>query len=453
MSNFTKLIAISALISSCSYGKQEFEPIIIDENWEFSNEANLTNSTSNEELNDWWKKLGDDNLNRLVELAISDNPDLNIALARIKEARGIRRTSRSFLFPQIGASAAKSRQDVGLSGQPEYYGDASFDASYEIDIWGKNSKNLESADLTLKSLSENYNNAALSLIAEISKTYTEYRNFERQANIAKRNLKLQESTLELIKKRYDSGESPRLDVERSENLVNTTRASIPEFERLKNNKKLELTVLTGNLPKAISIILEDRNEIPRFESLPILLSPANVIANRPDVKAASLNLAANTKMAESITATLFPDLRLSGFFGYSDGGFISSETVWNVALGTAVNLIDFGRIEGRIDASRARESQAFEQYRKAILIAITDVESAINDHTKIKERQISLQNAFNNALKAHEISNKLFKEGEISFIDVLDSERTLNQSDSDLASANTEHTKSVIRLYKVLGVY
>ncbi len=210
--------------------------------------------------------------------------------------------------------------------------------------------------------------------------------------------------------------------------------------------------MTGVIPSAISLVLNDRNNVPEFSSEPILLSPANVIANRPDVKFASLNLASKTKIAQSVTATLFPSLTLSGFYGIADNAFATSDTIWNMAIGTAVNLIDFERIEGRIDSARASEVKAFEEYRKAILSAVTDVEMALNDYSKINERQISLNKAYKNALSAYETSNRLYKEGEISFIDVLDSERTLNAADSALIEAQSAKTKSIIRLYKALGV-
>ena len=455
MKNIKTLIWISLLLSSCSLGKQEFKPIVLYSAWKHHDNARLYEASEVEKLKQWWYNIEDETLNSLINLTLADSPDRNIAKARIDEARGIRKTNKSTLLPQIGASVSGGRQDTGTNfgSQPDYFSDARFDASYEIDLWGKNYNNLQSSDLALKSLQQNYDAISLSLISEVLRTYTEYREFEKQENIAKRNLKIQKKTLNLVKIRYDIGESSKLDVDRSSNLVNTTKASIPEFERLKNNKKLELTVLTGVMPTSIDSIIENSSKIPEFTSTPILLSPASVIASRPDVKAASFNLSSKTKLAESVTATLFPSLNISGFYGLADSSIISSENIWNIAIGTAVNLIDFGRIEGRVDASRAREYKAFEEYRKVILVAVTDVEMALNDYTKIEEKKTSLQKAYFNALSAYETSNRLYKEGEISFIDVLDSERILNSSNSSYVTAKAEHTKSIIRLYKSLGVY
>lgn len=453
MRNIASIFLVTSFLSACDVGSKGFNSIEIDSAWRHHDNDKVMEIDNIAELKGWWQKVDDVTLNNLVNMALKGSPDRNIASARIAEARGLRKANRSFLFPQIGATAQGYRQDSGFGGVANDFGDARFDVSYEIDLWGKNSKNLESSDLAIESLQQNYEAVSLSLISEVVRAYVEYREFERQASIARRNLAIQEKTLELARKRYKAGESSSLDVDRSSNLVNNTRASIPEFERVKNNKKLEIAALIGESPSVIDSSVDGSNAVPEFRSDPILLSPANVIANRPDVKAANLNLASKTKLAESVVATLFPSLNISGFYGLSDSSVMPSEKIWNIALGAAVNLIDFGRIEGRIDASRARELQAFEEYRKSVVNAVVDVERALNDYTKIEQKKTSLYNAFNSAKSAHETSKKLYNEGEISFIDVLDSERSLNEADSAYVAVKAEHTKSVVRLYKSLGVY
>ena len=124
-----------------------------------------------------------------------------------------------------------------------------------------------------------------------------------------------------------------------------------------------------------------------------------------------------------------------------------------MALGTAVSLIDFGRIEGRINSARAQELGAYHQYRKTVLQAVTEVEMALNDYAKVSERRVSLAKAYDNARNALDLSQVLFKEGESSYIDVLDAQRTLNGADSALVSAQQAQAQALIRLYKSLGVY
>lgn len=406
-------------------------------------------------LENWWRGFKDPVLNQIVELTLAQSPDRLTAEAKILEARGLRRSSRSSLFPQIGASGNAGRQESGVDGPgsiDDFY-EAGFDASFEIDIFGRNRKNFSAAGARLDSAEASYRDVTLTLIAETVRTYIDYRAAQNQYRIASKNLQSQEKTLTLIQDLNRLGSAPRLDVERTENLVNTTRASLPEFMRQAENAKLRLSVLTGGLPAALAPILQPDAEIPGADALPVLMAPAKVLSLRPDIRVAEKNLLESTKLAEAATAEFFPVFNLAGFYGIADGGLVSNANIWNVALGAAVAVLDFGKIEGRIDAARAREMQAYQQYRKAVLVAVTEVETALNDYAFINERRVSLEKAFANADNSLTLSQTLYKEGEISFLDVLDAQRNANNAESVLVSARAAQAESLTRLYKALGVY
>ncbi len=404
-----------------------------------------------QDIKQWWTHFNDPTLDQLIDRMLENSPDREIAKARIAEARGVRRSTRSILFPQIGASAGASREDFGFVG-PDGFSDARFDVSFELDVFGRNKKNLSAADARILALESQYHDTTLSLIAEVSRTYIDYRGFTKQALIAKKNLNAQQKTLSLIRNQKNLGEATQLDEERAENLVNTTTSSIPEFQRLADNASLRLSILTGELPENITSILSTPAEIPGSDIEPILLSSSQVLTLRPDIRAASANLSANTSLAQAATTELWPTFTLSGFFGATEGAF-SSAKVWNLGLGAAVNLIDFGRIEGRINAAKAREKIAYEQYRRTILDAITEVETALSDYTYIDRQRLSLKKAYDNADTALNLSQSLYREGEISFLDVLDAQRTVNSADSALVGLEVAQAESLIRLYKSLGVY
>lgn len=411
-------------------------------------------SVAPSELAFWWKRFNDPALDKLVARGLNESPDRLIAEARILEARGLRRTSRSALFPQIGASASAGREDTKTSSiYPDNFYDAQFDASYEVDIFGQNRKGFSASDSNLKAAEEQYKDVTLTLVAEITRNYIDYRAAQNQLRIARKNLVSQEQTLQLIQDLHRLGSAPRLDVERASNLVSTTRASLPEYKRQAENARLRLTVLTGILPEDLAPIIAEDADIPGIHIEPILLTPAQTLAQRPDVRAAAQTLAANTSLAEAETASLFPTFTLSGFYGIADNAVINSAAPWNIAVGAAVSLIDFGRIEGRIDAARAREKQAYEQYRKTVLTAVTDVETALIDYSHIKEQYESLRNAYISAETSLELSKALYKEGEISFLDVLDAQRTANDAEAAMVSATAAQSESITRLFKSLGVY
>lgn len=412
-------------------------------------------SVAPSELAFWWKRFNDPALDKLVARGLNESPDRLIAEARILEARGLRRTSRSALFPQLGASASAGREDTksNFSSYPDNFYDARFDASYEVDIFGQNRKSFNASDSTLKAAEEDYRDVTLTLVAEITRNYIDYRAAQNQLRIASKNLVSQEQTLKLIQDLHRLGSAPRLDVERASNLVSTTRASLPEYKRQAENARLRLTVLTGILPEDLAPIIADDADIPGIHIEPILLTPAQTLTQRPDVRAAAQTLAANTSLAEAETASLFPTFTLSGFYGITDSALINSAAPWNIAVGAAVSLLDFGRIEGRIDAARAREKQAYEQYRKTVLTAVTDVETALIDYSHIKEQYESLKSAYASAEKSLELSKALYKEGEISFLDVLDAQRTANDAEAAMVTATAAQSESITRLFKSLGVY
>jgi len=271
--------------------------------------------------------------------------------------------------------------------------------------------------------------------------------------IASKNLHIQEETLTLIRNQFAVGEAPQLDVERAENLVNTTKASIPEFERLAVNARLQLTILTGVLPEHLQENITIENNIPGGDVKAVLLNPSEVLINRPDIRAAIARLQSSSAITAAESASIFPSFDVGGFYGIADSAVISSSSIWSIFLGGAFALLDFGRIEGRIDTAKALEVEAFQEYRKTILDAVTEVETALNDYSKINNRRVSLFNAYINADKALQLSMQLFKEGEISFLDVLDSQRTVNLADSELVTAQAAQSESLIRLFKSLGVY
>lgn len=406
-------------------------------------------------LKNWWKGFNDPVLNQVVELALAQSPDRLTAEAKILEARGLRRTALSGLLPQIGASGNAGRQDSGIDGEgsiDDFY-EAGFDASFEIDIFGRNRKNYSAAGARLDAAEASYHDVTLSLIAETVRTYIDYRASQNQYRIASKNLQSQEKTLARVKELKRLGSVPRLDVERAENLVQTTQASLPEFMRQVENAKLRLTVLTGSLPSALGPLLAPEAEIPGADVQPVLMVPAQALSLRPDIRVAEKNLLESTKLAEAATAEFFPVFNLAGFYGISDGGLVANANVWNVALGTAVAILDFGKIEGRINAARAREMQAYQQYRKAVLTAVAEVESALNDYAFINERRIALEKAFVSADNALNLSQTLYSEGEISFLDVLDAQRNANNAEAVAVSARAAQAESLTRLYKSLGVY
>ncbi|MCC6598616.1 MAG: TolC family protein [Alphaproteobacteria bacterium] len=446
---FLPAVLTMALLSGCFSTGKDPGDVAFPASWGKHQEPGAQ-MVEPETLQGWWKNFNDPALTALVDLALENSPDLKIAEARIVEARGERRSAFGGLLPAIGASASTNR-GKNRAGDTDSFYEAGFDASYELDLFGRNRKAFSAADSGLKALEARREDVSLILVAEVARAYVDMQGARAQVSIAQGNLEIQQQTLNLVKLLKNAGEAPQLDVERSETLVNTTRASLSEFERQAENAALRLVVLTGHLPEELQPLIAQTRPVPSGNIAP-LLAPATLLARRPDIRAAALELKQKTALTEAAAADIFPTISLSSFFGVNDGLSGGSVSVWSVAAGAAVSLLDFGRIRGRIDSAKAREVQAYELYRKTVLQAVTDVESALNDYVQITNRRSAFDQAYKNADRALSLSEHLYKEGEVSFLDVLDVQRTVNNAQSALIEAEVAQAQALMRLYKALSV-
>jgi NodT family efflux transporter outer membrane factor (OMF) lipoprotein len=445
------VLAVSViLLSSCQTGP-DFGPPSAPQNWVHTQDE-AVKAFEAPALRHWWLGFEDTTLNAFVGAALTSSPDIKDSQAKILEARGNWRSNRATLFPLLTGHVNKGRQDIALADADNYY-DAAFDASYEIDLFGQNRNKAGAAKSLLVVSEASHRAVTLSLIAEVSRNYIQYRTFKTQAAIADKNLSAQKKSLDLVRHQKEVGVAPQLDVERAETLYHTTRASIQAFEQQADAAALRLSVLTGLFPAKVKDLLGLQASMPRAAIGPVLMAPADVLAERPDVQAAWANLSAQGDLADSAFAALFPTFTLSGFFGVEDSALASTTQVWSVALGAAATLLDFGRLAGQVDAARAREVQAYEGLRKSVLQAVADVETALSAYARLHEQSLYLDQAKENAQRSLVISEELYKEGEISFLDVLDAQRTANDADSAAVSAQSDKVLALVALYKALGVY
>lgn len=457
LSSTGAVITTIFLLSGCVTASGEFIPPAMPTDWQGQQrmqEVEQPFSVSSETLvlKEWWTFLGDPILNNLVDEALENSPTRAKALARIEEARGVRRSERGNLFPTLSASGQVGREDSGITKPDEFY-DAGFDASFELDIFGRNRKKRAASDFELQAMEAAYEDVSLSLIAEVARHYVEYRMYEKQAQIAAENLRSEKKVLELVREQKRHGIATEMDVERAENQMNVTRAQIPELLRQSDHARLILGVLTGALPEEIFKLVTGTASSLGTDITPVLASPALIMAQRPDIRAARALFSAKTKYAESVTADLFPTLTLNSFFGIQDGVFVSAANVWSVALGMAVTLVDFDRVEGRVDAAHAQEEQAYQDFKLSVLEAVMDVEGALVDYSRINEQRIALDGSLQNARKSLDHAKTLYQEGETSLLEVLDAQRSLNKAQADALTAEYGQTIALIGLYKSLGVY
>lgn len=409
-------------------------------------------------LSEWWKTLDDEKLNSLINRAIAANLDLRTAEAKIREARAQRIIAGASRFPTIDAGAAASRsrssENIGGSSTSELYS-TSFDASWELDIFGGQRRKREAAEADLQAAKELRRDVLITVLSEVALNYVELRTFQSQLSVAEENLRIQEETLEIVQAQFDLGKVTKLDLDRAIVNVSNTRSVIPNLTQNISKAKNRLALLLGQASGTLNAELDSRQPLPTPPVQVAVGIPAETIRRRPDVRQSERQLAAETARIGVATADLYPKFTLNGTIGLealSSGNLFESASR-TFALGSAVNfnVFDGGRIRQRIEVQNAVQEQAMINYESRILTALEDVENAITAYTQEQIRYQSLNESAVAAQSAADIAKDRYKGGATNFLTVLDAERELLTVQDRSAASEGVIVSNLIRLYKSLG--
>ncbi|MGY6275480.1 efflux transporter outer membrane subunit [Methylomonas sp. MgM2] len=412
-----------------------------------------------ETLKNWWEKFNDTGLNRLMAKALAGNLDVQMALARVDQARAERRGTRAELFPSVNARVGAQRQDNPFPGfapgiRYNLY-DIGFDALWEIDLFGRQQRRLEAATADLAGANEQYRQALVVLTSEVARNYITYRSLQRQLEITRNNLEAQRRTLSLTEKLYTEGVGTRHDVVRARAQSEATEAQIPALEAAQIGNQRRLEVLLGQLPGTLNAELSAQARVPTAPVRPLLFSPAETVRNRPDINAAERQLAAATAMQGAAIAELFPKISLSAFLGLRNTDIETLFKSASFSYGTVANmmqpLLNFGRIQAGIDLADAKQNEAYLAYHKAVLDALQETETALTHYLKEEVRRQSLARSVDDLQESVRLSELRYREGVISFLDVLEAQRALYLAEIELARSEAATSTNLIAVYKAIG--
>ncbi|MFY9329454.1 MAG: TolC family protein [Georgfuchsia sp.] len=459
MRHKTGWFLILITLTGCMMGPDYYaEPPSVPKQWQAVATTGLPPSDP-EDLKFWWKNFGDAELDKLMDQALAGNLDIKIALARIDQARAERRGTRAELFPTVSAKAGVQRQEnpfPGLASGIKYdMFEVGFDALWEIDLFGRQQRRLESASAELEAAGEQYRQSLVILTAELSRTYIEFRSLQNQLRITHSNLESQQHTLALTEKLFNEGVSARHDVVRARAQAENTSSQIPALEANLIATLRQLEVLVGRHPGTLKSILNQPGAVPAAPGQAFLTSPADALRNRPDLRVAERRLAAATAMQGAAIAELFPKISLSAFLGLRNTDIESLFKSAAFSYGTAANLmqplLNFGRIQAGIDLAEAKQKEAYLTYEKAVLDALQETETALTRYLKEEIRRQTLSRAVSDLQESVRLSQLRFQEGVISFLDVLDAQRVLYIAEMELARSQAATSTHLIAVYKALG--
>jgi len=449
----------AALVTACAVGPNYVQP----ETPAAQSFARADGATYSQQqaVAQFWTQFGDRTLDQLVGDALASNHDLRIALARFKEARVARGESRLDLLPQVTAGAGYTEQRLpqsqrvpGVPAEVESY-DASFDAFWELDFFGRVRRGIEAANADAEGAEASLRDAQVIIVAEVARTYFELRGQQSELAVARRNVDNQRETLNITTIRLDAGRGTELDTSRAQAQLSATLASIAPLEAAVARSIHRLGVLTGREPTALIETLSAPQELPELPQIVAVGNPADLLRRRRDVRAAERELAAATARIGVAVADLFPRVSFVGSLGYSaqsaDALRDSGTGTRIIAPGISWAAFDLGRVRARIAGARARTEGSVAFYEQTVLRALEETEDALVTHARARERLDHVADSARASRTAAQLARVRFDGGMVDFLQVLDAERTLLAAEDSLAQSRTDAATSLIAVYKALG--
>jgi len=411
-------------------------------------------------LQTWWTVFNDDILNDLITQATTNNLDLKTAAARIEQAAALRGVTASQYFPEIfangGASAIKRTEANTPSGtdRKDALYSAGLGMAWELDLWGRVRRSVESADASWMATVENYRDILVVLYADIAVNYIRVRTLQERILFAENNLAAQKKTKELTKNRFDSGLVPALDISQAELNYSRTASMIPPMKQDLIETINRLSVLTGQMPFALLKTLKKIQPIPVPPTKIALGLPSELLRQRPDIRRAERNLAAQNARIGMATAEFYPIFTLPGTlsFGAADANpFNSSNLSYSFGPQVRWSIFNGNRVRSQVNAEKAATKAALYAYEQTVLKALEETEDSMAAFANEKDRIKSLETAATSAKKSVDLVTELYKSGLTDFQNVLNMELALLTQQDNLATSRGLVSINLIRIYKALG--
>jgi len=412
---------------------------------------------------EFWTRFDDPVLDELVDAALVENHDLRIALSRFDQANSLLREAKFDRLPTItahataGDSRSSTDQLPGLAREDRdtHFYDASIVASWELDVFGRVRRNVESQRADAAASAADLAAAQVAIVGEVVRSYVELRGLQERLRVARSNADNQRETLRIVQARLDAGRGTEFDTSRARAQLETTLSRIPAFAAAVDVTMHRLAVLTAQVPGALLAKLDRVTPLPALPEAVDAGTPGELLRRRPDVAAAEHRLHSATARIGVATADLFPRFTLGGLIGTQsfDSGELferDSETRL-IALGVDWSFLDVGRVRARIAATDAAASGALTQYERTVLSALEETENALTRFGHARVEDAHLEQAALDSEHAAELARVRFDAGAVDLLDVLDSERTQLQAQDAFADARVRSATALVDLYKSLA--
>lgn len=448
------------LLGGCLLGPEHQPP-------EFTHPADwqseLALSTELTEAGDtaWWKQFNDPILNRLITETAANNRDLAAAMANIEQARALRRTISADALPQVDLSAGAdrsrySRQSAfGATSGTRNSFDAGLDASWELDLFGRVRRSIQASDARIEAEIEVLHGLQLSLLAETATAYFELRSLQAQLANTERTIELLKEVEAIARAQAEAGAISEMDLLRARGERQNLQSQLPELHTRITARIHRISVLNGRPPEHYLTTLQTPGALPEpTDRVPLGLR-SDLLQRRPDIRRAERLLAATTADIGVAKAEMLPSFSLTGAIGSSArtfGDLFTAGTITN-SVGAALGwpLFAAGKYSARVGAAEAAQRAAMAGYEQQVLLALEDTENALLGYGQEWKTLNHLREVLQSRKQAFAIARLRYEAGEDSFLNMIDAERSLTTTRTDLILSEERLLIRLATLYKALG--
>jgi len=411
----------------------------------------------------FWSAISDSTLIFLVREARRANMDVRVAESRLTGARAAYRLASLDLLPTITGTGSTFRTQQSIAQTPGAPGqlpaqnlwDVGFDASWEIDIFGRVNRNVRGASALAEASQHSLEDVQVSVVAEVARTYFDLRGAQRQLAVAERNAATQQRIVKLTEDRQAAGGGTAFDTERAKSVLYLTLAATPAFEAQIAIDRNRLATLLGRGPEALPAAVLDTGPLPRLPDTLYVGSPEQLVHARPDVLRAERELAARALFAGAARAEYLPKVTLGASAGYiapTSDPLLKSENS-RLLIGPVVSFpfLDIGRVRQRVGVAYAGQEEAQAIYNSTVLHALEESQASLVTYDRAHARLAILESAAKASARASDLASQRFEAGLTDFLQVLDAERTRLDAENQLVVGRTAAAIALVAVYKALG--
>ncbi|KVE37766.1 efflux transporter outer membrane subunit, partial [Burkholderia sp. TSV86] len=414
---------------------------------------------------EWWTVFGDPVLNALETQALAANQNLKAAAARVEQARAATRAARAQWFPQVGVGFGPVREGLSSASQFQPSGTgpltttlwrAQGTVSYEADLFGRVGRDVEASRADAGQSEALFRSVQLALQADVAQNYFELRRLDADQDLYRRTVELRGEALKLAQRRFAEGDISELDVSRAKNELSTAQADAVGVARRRAGSEHALAILLGKAPADFAF--RQTPLVPVTVRVPAGL-PSALLERRPDIAAAERAMAAANARVGLAKSAYFPKLDITGSFGY-EAATLGNLFMWSSRTfllgpfaGTVLTLpiFDGGRRSAGVQQARARYDEQVAAYRQQVLVAFREVEDNLADLRLLDEQIRSQGDAVNASRRAAKLSRTQYEEGQVSYLEVIDSERSVLESQLQANQLTGAQAVSTVNLIRALG--